>query len=655
MKHLIITAFFLHCLAINAGATTPANEFLDLDLSQLMRVKVTSVTKRPQELNESAAAVFVISQEDIKRSGVTSIPELFRMVPGIQVARISANKWAITSRGFNGFFANKLLVLMDGRSIYTPAFSGVYWDSQDYLLEDIDRIEVIRGPGTTMWGANAVNGVINIITKKANATIGSLVSVGGGKEEKAMTGLRYGHQLNQHNAARLYLTMHDRDSLELHNSNQDSGDNWISYQGGFRLDGNKEDEVWTIQGDLQQGDNNQHLINLSLTQPPWSYSAEDNYDTQNWNVLGRWRHNFSTNNSTTLQLYYDRAKRDEFYLDQDHHTVDLDFQHLFHTNRHHIIWGLGWRTIRSIFTNTFQVTLTPATLRHNLYSGFLQDEISLGRKVKFTLGSKVEHNDYTGIEVQPSGRLIWQVAQNQRLWGAISRAVRTPSEIESYGRMVTYVIPGITPTIVSLNGNTNYGSEKVLTYEAGYRYAPMSKLSIDLTAFYNNYDDLRATSKVGTDWQFTNKMSGFNRGLELASTWQPQHWLSMQLAYSYIKGSFTSTTDNSSAKVAEEGTPRHQLSLRSGLKFNDQWRSDLWLRYMDKLTVASTNALSSHIVVDDYLELDINLSWQMRPNLQFQLVGRNLLNASHLEFVQESFTSATEIERSLYAKANWSF
>ncbi len=661
-RALLIPAFLLACTADTSWASTE-NEFLDLDLSQLMQVKVTSVTKKPQELADSAAAVFVISNEDIRRSGVTSIPEALRMAPGLQVARISSNKWAITSRGFNGFFANKLLVLMDGRSIYTPAFSGVYWDSQDYLLEDIDRIEVIRGPGATMWGANAVNGVINIITKKTTETTGGLISLGGGNQEKAMAGLRYGSQINESMAGRVYLKMNDRASSELSSSGQDGGDAWTTCQGGFRIDGDNGTEKWTMQGDLHQGDNNQHLINLSLIQPPWIYSNDDNYDTLGWNMLGRWNHDFSADNATTLQIYYDVVERQEFYLNQDHNTFDLDFQHQLRLGSNDLIWGLAFRSTCSDFTKTItvnsttsQVSFSPSTLHHDLYSGFLQDEISLNASIFLTLGSKIEHNDFTGIEVQPSARLLWQINNQQRLWGAVSRAVRTPSQIEQYGTMTTYVIPGMPPTVATLGSNEQYDSEEVIAYELGYRFSPRASFCLDLATYYNEYEKLRSYS-ASPYRNFTNNMYGSNHGVELASTWQAQYWLSLQLAYTYTKNNFhlDSTEDLSSAPVAKGSSPAHQLSLRTALDLNDQTHCDFWLRYVDKLNVASVNAWSNDWVVNDYVELDISLSWQISQQLKAQLVGQNLLNSSHLEFIQESFTARTELKRSIYAKINWDF
>ncbi len=636
-------------------ADVSENEFLDFDLSELMQVKVISVTKKPQELADSAAAVFVISSDDIRRSGVTSIPDALRMAPGLHVARISSNKWAITSRGFNGFFANKLLVLMDGRSIYTPAFSGVYWDCQDYLLEDIDRIEVIRGPGAAMWGANAVNGVINIITKKATDTPGGLVSVGAGSHDEAMVGLRYGAQLSEIVASRFYAKVHERDESELHGSSQDAGDNGTTLNTGFRIDGDRGQDIWTVQGDFYKGDQNQHLINLARLSPPWVYAADDNYEILGWNILTRWQHHFTAENVTTLQVYYDVAEREEFYLNQDHKTFDLDFQHQFKLAGHELLWGLAFRSICSDFDNSFQVSFTPTTLYHDLYSGFIQDEISLSDTLHLTIGSKIEHNDYTGVEVQPSVRLLWQLAANQRLWAAVSRGVRTPSEVESYGTMVTYVIPPFTTVV--LNGDEHLDAEELIAYELGYRFNPVPSLTFDVALYYNDYDNLRSYTRVFPDSLFETQMDGYNYGLELAANWQPENGFSVQLAYTYFKGNFNQgdSSDLNSVPVAEGSSPQQQVSLRTAFDLNDNWQCDFWLRYVDELGTASIQAWNNDWDVNGYVDLDVRLSWQVQQNLRLQLVGQNLLNSSHLEFIQESFTACTEIKRSIYVKINWEF
>jgi len=367
----------LGCLVDPSRATTnPDNEYLDLDISQLMQITITSVSKKEQALSDAAAAVFVITQNDIHKSGVSSIPEALRMVPGLQVARIGAEKWAITSRGFNGQTGNKLLVLMDGRTLYSPSFSGVYWDVQETLLEDIDRIEVIRGPGGTLWGANAVNGIINIISKKASETRGGLVRLSAGDNERVTGGLRYGTAIGESVDARAWFTYRDHDSFQLHDVDENANDDWQSLHGGFRVDGETtQKDVWTLQGDIYTEDANQ-LVSPSFTMtPPYKAQTPDNYDASGWNVLARWQHQLSSDNSWTLQSYYDFTNRDELYIGQTHKTFDMDFQHQMQLGAYHdLIWGLGYRNIRDTFDSSFQLLFSPERATRELFNVFLQDE-----------------------------------------------------------------------------------------------------------------------------------------------------------------------------------------------------------------------------------------------------------------------------------------
>ncbi|NOQ45790.1 MAG: TonB-dependent receptor plug domain-containing protein, partial [Desulfobulbaceae bacterium] len=387
------------------ASVDPGNEFLDMDIAQLMQITITSVTKKPQNLSDAAAAVFVITQDDIHRSGVTSTPEALRMAPGLQVGRVDANKWAITSRGFSGTFANKLLVMIDGRTVYSPAFSGVYWDAQDTLLDDIDRIEVIRGPGATIWGANAVNGVINIITKKASDTRGGLISVGGGNQDQFMGGLRYGTQIGELGHGRAYLTYHKQNSFELHQTGEDTFDDWDSLRTGFRMDSEPEDkDSWTLQGDLYSNNENQIVSPFWLPEYPYFSTKYDDFEASGWNMLGRWRKKLSNTSSCTIQTYYDYTNRDEAIIEQTHRTFDLDLQYQTQLGkRNNLVMGLGYRLVDADFDNTFQVSVFPQERSENLSSGFIQDEIMLAPdRLWLTLGAKWEHNDFTGNEIQPT-------------------------------------------------------------------------------------------------------------------------------------------------------------------------------------------------------------------------------------------------------------
>jgi iron complex outermembrane receptor protein len=651
------------------------DDFLDLPLEDLLSIEVTSVAKKKQRLSEVAAAVFVITREDIRRSGVTSIPEALRMAPGIQVGRIDASKWAISSRGFNNQFANKLLVMIDGRTVYTPAFSGVYWDVQDTLLEDIDRIEVIRGPGATVWGANAVNGVINIITRQAGETQGGLLTAGAGNEEKTFAGLRYGAEMGDDTHARFYLKYNDRDSSYAPTLADDAGDVWQSLRGGFRIDrqATKADS-FTVQGDAYDIDENQ-TINLwkdpadpaNAIYAPFFLAANtpDKVDASGWDLLAKWDHTFSGQSSTTLQIYYDHTRRSEALLAQEHDTLDIDFQHRFQPSAmHEVIWGLGYRRIEDSFDNTFSVAFLPDSRDTDLYSAFVQDEIELlpGR-LRLTLGSKFEHNDYTGYEVQPSARLVWLVDSRSTLWGAVSRAVRTPSRVEDGSRLVGAIAPlppTFVPVVLYTFGDSSYQSEELLAYEIGYRFQPEDNLLFDLAVFYNDYNELRSFEQITVsplpgDTVFANKLSARSYGLELAVDWRPLEWWRLQSSYSFVsvRGSpDDDSTDADSDNLIDNSSPTHQLSLRSMMDLGNHITLDLWAYHVDDLK--QTN-FSVDKPVSDYTSLNARLAWRPRRELELSLVGQNLLDKRHLEFVGESITLQTEVERSVYTQARWNF
>lgn len=571
--------------------------FLELNLEDLLSMKVTSVSKKKQKLKEAAAAIFVISQEDIRRSGVTSIAEALRMAPGVQVARFDANKWAISSRGFNSQFSNKLLVLIDGRSVYTPTFSGVYWDLQDTLLADIDRIEVIRGPGASLWGANAVNGVINIITKFSSDTQGGLVSAGASQEEEGFASLRYGTTLSENSHGRFFLKAFKRDSFVLESDGSDGGDDWEAQRAGFRIDTHSDGpDNWTVQGGCPGSHANQDLsfkwvdpttfdssgIDLSAAPGTQTETTERNISTflesSGWNLLTRWNHVISEQSSTSLQLYYDSTKHKELYLAQVIETLDMDFKHnLTIGQTQQLIWGLGYRHIKDEYENTFQISMNPVADTVNLYNVFVQDQIELlPDQFYLTLGSKFEHNDYTGFEVQPSIRGLWKTSDTSSVWGSVSRAIRMPSRGEYNARIVRFTglittgIPAfpLAPVNVELNGNEDFDSEKILAYELGYRIQPLENLSVDLAAFYNDYEDLLTYEQITRESiVFGNKMSGHGYGFEVVLDLRTNAWWKIKAAYSSIKLSLQLDNDSldmgTAVSINEGSSPEHQITLRS--------------------------------------------------------------------------------------------
>ena len=664
----------LSCLSgLPAYSDESVEEYLDLSLEDLLSLEVTSVSKKKQQLNEAAAAIFVITQEDIRRSGVTSIPEALRMAPGIQVARIDANKWAISSRGFNTQFVNKLLVLIDGRTVYTPSYSGVYWDVQDTLLEDVDRIEVIRGPGATLWGANAVNGVINIITKQARETQGGLLVAGSGNEERAIASLRYGTQLNDKVQGRAYLKYNNRDGSYYPALDDDAGDDWENLRGGFRLDVQPtHSDNWTLQGDVYKVEANQ-LLNLwqdpsdpaNAVYAPYYLATNlaDRVESTGWNLLTRWDRLLSEDSNIRLQFYYDHTRRAEAFNVQTHDTLDIDFQHQFKAFANHdVVWGLGYRHVQDDFDNTYNVNFIPDRQTSGLISTFIQDEIQLApERLYLTLGSKFEHNAYSGFEMQPSVRLVWLPSQRSTLWASVSRAVRTPSRLETGSHIVARIIP-IQPTYYPLTiytvGNEDLESETLTAYEAGYRIQPRENLSFDLALFFNDYDKLQnfELTPLPSEQLFDNKLTARTSGLELVIDWRPKEWWRLQTSYSHIHiiaDLDSDSTDPIGAdSVVEGSTPRSQLSLRSMMELSRQVSLDLWAYYMGKLERTSW---SVPISIPEYTSLNARLAWRPNETLEFALIGQNLLDNRHREFVGENLLIQTEIERSIYGQVRWDF
>jgi len=638
------------------------SELMQMSIQELMDIEVTSVSKKQQKIAETAAAVFVITREDIKRSGATNIPDLLRMVPGLEVARINANRWAVSSRSFNGQFANKLLVLMDGRSVYNPFFSGVSWDVQDTVLEDIERIEVIRGPGASLWGANAVNGVINIITKSAGDTQGGLIEAGGGSEERGFSTARYGGKLSEDAFYRVYAKYFNRDAGTVVFSG-DGNDDWQQGRSGFRLDWQSSSrDSLTLQGDAYKGSAGQSVTLASLL-PPFELIADDEINVAGANVLGRWKRSLSDTSDMGLQIYYDWAEREEVEFSYRYNVFDIDWQHLFAAGeRHEVVWGLGCRVTRYSSDGTFTFTMDPESSTDPLFSAFVQDEIALvDERLLLTLGSKLEHNEYSGFEVQPTARLMWKPVENHEVWAAVSRAVRTPSPVEQDARFNVAVLPP--DTLLSLFGDDNYDSEDLLAYELGYRSQLTSRFSLDVATFYNDYTKLRAVQLESPFYEFSpspphvviplifnNDLDGASYGVEVAADWRLLTWWRLQAAYTFLQLHLDSKGESIEAEseILEGTSPEHQFSLRSSMDLPKKVKLDLWLRYVDALP---------DLEVDSYVTLDARLAWQPLENLELSLVGQNLLDGQHLEYRPELELQfiPTEVERSGYAKVTWYF
>jgi len=644
-----------------------------MSLDDLMNVEVTSVSKKEEKLSEAPAAVYVLTQDDIHRSGATSIPEALRLVPGLDVARIDAHTWAISSRGFNDQYADKLLVLIDGRSVYSPLFSGVFWDVQDPMLEDVDRIEVIRGPGATLWGANAVNGVINIITKSAKDTQGWLFSGGGGNLDRGFGEFRYGGLRGDDLSYRLYGKYFDDADSELLGGGN-GRDDWQQGRGGFRVDWQpSRDNLLTVQGDAYVGTEGQVNSEPTIT-PPYVQRLTQATDFSGGDILSRWTHTLANGSEIKLQTYYDKTLRDTAIAGDNLNTFDIDLQYDRHVgSRQEVIAGLGYRLEDEAIKNTPYVAFNPNHTDYQLFSGFVDDEVTLlPDRLKLTLGTKLEHNDFTGFEVEPNGRISWTPTIHQTVWAAVSRAVRTPAEYERNGRIELEAIPpggvfpGSPPALVTVEGDRAFDSEDLIAYELGYRVRPCERVSLDFATFYNDYTHL-ATDTTGTPVAgtppdflvvpepFGNNASAQTYGLEAAGNWQMFDWWRWQATYTWLH-ILLHVDDPSitSPELQRDGSPQQQFSLRSSMDLPHQIQFDATLRYVDRVTVWSWTS-ETNLHVPQYFSLDLRLAWKPRTNLEFSVVGQDLLNGEHLEYGPTLQSQTTEVGRSVYGKVTWTF
>ncbi|MDG9668694.1 TonB-dependent receptor [Hahella sp. CR1] len=619
-----------------------------------MNTKVTSLAKRSETLQDAAAAVFVISRDDIRRSGVTSIPEALRLAPGVEVTRKGANSWGVALRGFNHDLSNKLLVLIDGRSVYSPLYAGVFWDAQDTLLEDIVRIEVIFGPGGTLWGANAVNGVINIITRSSQDTQDGFAELGGGDEEKGFAGVRYGGRLGDY-TARAYVKAFDRDDSLLLDG-EDARDGWRMGQGGFRIDRKTPLDHYTLQGDIYSGsEEGEFRDDFTLgTLPDDPQPGKSTF--VGGNLLARWERENVDRSGLRLQSYYDHTRRNiPGAYNVKVHTLDVDFQYHFRaSSRQEVTLGAGVRVVQDQLDNTLFATFEPDQRTMKTYSVFAQDKVDLWReRLYLTLGSKFEYNDFTGFESQPNARLSWSVSDDQMLWASASRAVRVPSRLDADLTLTApLAIEGIPlPIYVNVNGNEDFHSETLKAYETGWRYQPLDELSFDLAFFYNEYDDLQTMEPeapliipdptipyIVLPNALANGMEGRSHGGTMSTQWQPVSFWRLRFQYAYLDLDLKSKPESSdvSAENIEDNSPRNQYSVLSFLDLPHNLSLYTGFRFVDEL---------QSLGVDDYTALDMSLGWKASNDIEALLTVQNLTDKGHLEFGGNK-----EIERSVFAR-----
>ncbi|MDB6021638.1 MAG: ligand-gated TonB-dependent outer rane channel [Pedosphaera sp.] len=668
---LLAFAWFIANTAGRAAdaQTNEMDRLTSMSIDDLLNQDVTSVSKKSEKLSKSPAAISVLTQDDIRRSGATSIPEALRLVPGLDVAQVDSQQWAVSARGFNDVFANKLLVLQDGRSLYTPLFSGVFWDVQNPLLEDIDRIEVIRGPGASLWGANAVNGVISIITKSAAETQGFLATASGGNYEQDSAALRYGGQLAEDVYYRVDGQYFDRGSMFAVNGGN-AHDAWRLGQGGFRIDWDtrkKGGDLVTLQGDVYGG-RMEEIYGAFSFAPLAVLPTVDTERVGGGNILGRWSHSFADANDLTLQTYYDRSDRRTTIFNEDLDTFDIDLQHHFTLGGEHrndFVWGLGYRLSLDKIGNTPTVSFNPDDPSTKLFNVFAQDEMTLvPDRLQLTVGARLEHNNYTGFEFQPDGRLLWTPAEHHTVWAAVSRAVRTPSEADEFLQLNQLVAPGTlgpgTPALpVTLYGNQNIRSEELLAYQLGYRVEPCKQLSFDVTAFYNFYDHLQSDALGPSPTQppvtpsppfipfhLDSQLHGETYGFELSPTWEVVKGWRLQPTYSLLKMHLEGP-DPIMLNTDVGQSPQQQASLRSSMDLPRNVSFDWTVRYVDRLPALG---------ISSYVALDVRLGWRPIKNLELAIVGQNLGSAHHAEFAPTFIgTQRTEIRPGGYAKVTWHF
>lgn len=647
------------------------SDLTELSIEELANIEVISVSRTPQKQSRSAAAIFVTTAEDIRRSGVTSIPEALRMVPGIDVARISSSKWAVSSRGFNSRYSNKLLVLLDGRSLYLPTFSGVFWENQDLFIEDVDRIEVVRGPGASLWGANAVNGVINIITKHAKDSTGFQASVGGGDYERGFARARFGKRIGNKSFIRAYASYFNRDEMVDQDRNG-LGDPWEKFQTGFRTDKELSDNCnLTIQGDIYKYKINEKSTILNLEPPTYSESLDLENETTGYNLLSRYTHRLQSGSEMALQLYFDSLDKDEGTVNIKDRIFDVDFQfRMSPLSIHEIVWGFGYRiSSDEIDSPLIGINFDTPEREDSLYSSFVQDTISIRDNFRIILGSRFEHNEYTGTEVQPNIRLLWEPSESHLLWTAVSRAVRTPSRGDNDIRFTQQVIPpgvggnpGPFPVAVTIWGLSNYKSEDLMAYEIGHRLKAIDTFSLDTTAFYYHYDNLSTYFIDGSypvldnDPPYVvqplfvgNRMEADTWGTELSANWQALSFMRFIASYTFYKARLTieDSPTIAGAIYTSDDSPKHQASLRTSIDMPFNTECDIWVRYMDAILGGA---------VDSYTEMDIRLGWIAFGNVELSLCGQNLLHKSHPEY-EENYVlnEPAEVPRSVYGKVTLRF
>ncbi|MGH9688866.1 MAG: TonB-dependent receptor plug domain-containing protein [Candidatus Acidiferrales bacterium] len=634
-----------------------------LSIEQLGQIEVTSVTKEPEEVWKTAAAIYVITSQDIERSGATNIPEALRLAPGVEVARVDSNKWSIGIRGFGSRLTRDVLVLIDGRSVYNPLLAGTYWEVQNIPLYDIDRIEVIRGPGGTIWGPNAVNGVINIITKSSKDTQGQTASAGGGNLDQGDVTAQYGGGNGDNLTYRIYGMGFVR-GAEYHPSG-DNYDTWRNIQGGFRMDGTRSaKETYTLEGDIYDEGAGETVTAVTYA-PPYSQILQGAARLSGGDIVGRWQRTEGLGKDIQVQAYYDRTNRREPNFTDIRNTFDVDFLDRFRLPaRQQISWGGGVRL--SMGRNPTVVSglyFLPESRTDQLYSGFFQDEIALiPDRLSLSLGSKLLKTNYTGLQWEPNVRMLWNPTPTQALWAAYTHAVRTPAAAERAFYLSGYIGtgPGGLPYFARFDANPSFHSEELNGWEAGYRRMLGRNFYFDLDTFYNHYGDLFSEDIIGAPYienspppphlllpaDFGNGLVGTTKGFELSPNWNPMSFWRLSASYSYLDMHLergTNSLDVGTAPITEGSSPRNQITAESDFTISSAIDLNLTYRFVSDLPA---------LKIDSYSTGDARLGWWLTPYLQVSVSGQNLFQPSHYEYEGDPGPNVA-IKRSVFFQVYW--
>jgi iron complex outermembrane recepter protein len=623
--------------------------FDDFSIEELTSLEVTTAAKRPQRVGDTASAIYVITSDDMRRSGHASVPEALRLVPGMQVERVSSGLWSISARGFEEVFANKLLVLIDGRTVYSSLFSGTFWELQTPPLDDIDRIEVIRGPGATLWGANAVNGVINIITKSAHRTHGSRISVITGNEDKLLTEMRHGFTIGENASARISGMLSQSDAGFDANTHSAARDGARHGQVSSRLDWSptKKDHVQLTFGGASNDTKQKSLTFRSdYSDPnPFGTLIDDRKTHKASFGNGIWKHEFSEANSVELTGYFTRDNRNSEVLGNVDRTLDLGFQqNLEPTDAHRLVWGAEYRTNYSKFDNSNVILFNPRSDTIVQYSAFAQDEFRITRSLQFTAGSKVSWNDFTGYEIQPSARTLWKPTADQSVWAAVSRSVRTPSRGDRNRTFIFAAFPLPFPPFahvpVGSTSDPHARSEGMVAYELGYRTELTPQLSVDSTVFTHQYDHL-IPGVEDVALTTPNREEDRSNGAEVFFNWFPVHGTRVWGSWSTIH--FHNT----------DRTPNQNWQLHSSFDLTPTVELDLGLYYSGRKELFDVGT-RTYYRVSSHARTDARIGWTPTKSWTLALVGQNLLDGHHFENVQTTLPPV-EIQRSVFAQASYSF